>query len=233
MLRASQRARLGFKAGIRSALIIGGPVFVLMIVGPAVDLVFRRHWAFEWKFALIFSGAFGIAYGTFVFLNTFFKLKNLESLEDAFEEDQDTAADSDKVSGFVAMEYYWLILNRSFLVFIASDGLYGWKFEGAVDASNTSYFEPYAAMLHDPEFRKSPAALSKLARQRGSFYIPRNLVLSAEYDPAHKWGMGPIPHSGKLRLRLANGRTREFILMGSVDGDSIRQEVLSGVAAGV
>ncbi len=39
--------------------------------------------------------------------------------------------------GFLAMEYHHLILNRSFVLFIDPQGLYGCKFSGPVSAFGT------------------------------------------------------------------------------------------------
>jgi hypothetical protein len=48
------------------------------------------------------------------------------------------------------MEYYWLILNRSFVVYSYLEGLYGWKFSGPISARTPLFFRPFEHMTHDP-----------------------------------------------------------------------------------
>jgi hypothetical protein len=130
-------------------------------------------------------------------------------------------------SGFLAMEYYALILNRSFAIFVFPEGLYGCKFRGPVSASDPSYFQRYTGMLHDPWLVQSPNRLQELVKKRGNFFIPRSNILTADFVNKQKWGMGGIPHSGRIFLRLANGTSRELILLGSVEGEMIRRTILS------
>ncbi len=51
---------------------------------------------------------------------------------------------------------------------------------------------------------------------------------AVDYTPESKWGMGPIPHSGKLYLRTRAGKSREFILLGRQNGEAVRAAILSG-----
>ena len=78
------------------------------------------------------------------------------------------------------MEYYGLILNRTFVVFIAPEGLCGWKAEGPVGSANPAYFEPYADMPKDPELMQNREAVRKLSRLRGGFFIPRSDIVAAD-----------------------------------------------------
>lgn len=130
--------------------------------------------------------------------------------------------------GFVAMEYFALILNRTYVVFVTPDRLYAWKVRGPVTNWNPAYFLPYSKMLNDRKLRCSYEAVEKLANLRGGFVIPRSEVVSVEPVYKQKWGMGGIPHSGRIRVRLTSGRSREFILLGSVSPERIRQELLAG-----
>jgi len=54
-------------------------------------------------------------------------------------------------AGFVAMEYFALILNRSFLIFMTDEGLRGWKFSGSVTAQIPTFYRPFEELLDDPE----------------------------------------------------------------------------------
>lgn len=133
-------------------------------------------------------------------------------------------------TGFVGMQYYALILNRTFVVFISPEGIYGWKVVGIVAAGRGAfrYFEPYQQMLDDPSQMPSQEEICRLSSLRGGFFISRSSIVAVEFNPKRKWGMGGIPHSGRLEVKHASGRTAEFILLGKVDGGAIRQAVLSG-----
>jgi len=39
--------------------------------------------------------------------------------------------------------------------------------------------------------------------------------------------MGGIPHSGRILVSLSSGKSREFILLGSVYNDGIRDKMLA------
>jgi hypothetical protein len=130
------------------------------------------------------------------------------------------------LSGFVALECYGLILDRTFVVFIAPEGLYGWKAEGGLSTTRGMYFAPYANMLKDDELMRNHEAVRRLSRLQGGFFIPRADITSADVINKQKWGMGLVPHSGRIRIRIASGGSREFILLGSVDAKSIQQRIL-------
>jgi len=128
------------------------------------------------------------------------------------------------------MEYYFLILNRSFLVFTYPEGLYSWKFRGLVSSLTPLFFKPFEDILSDPELIPGSNEFKEMMEESGSFWIPRNEIATAEFVPALKWGMGPVPHSGKLYVRTTSGKSREFILLGSQDGGAVCAAVLSGVS---
>lgn len=135
--------------------------------------------------------------------------------------------------GFVAMEYYFLILNRSFLVFTYPEGLYGWKFSGLVSTLTPLFFKPFEDMLSDPELIPGSNEFKEIMKESGSFWFPRNEIAAADFVPGLKWGMGTVPHSGKLYVRTTAGKSREFILLGSQDGDAVRAAVLSGTSVAI
>jgi hypothetical protein len=137
------------------------------------------------------------------------------------------------LSGFVAMEYFWLILNRTYVVFIAPEGLYGWKVRGPVTNADRTFYEPYQEMLKDDEFMRDWQAIEKLSRLRGGFVIERMAIVSVEYNERQKWGMGGIPHSGRINVKLSDGKTREFILLGFAIGDELVNRMVAtlGVTA--
>jgi len=135
-------------------------------------------------------------------------------------------AQNSQLSGFVAMEYYALMLNRTFVVFVSPDGLYGWKAAGVVPAGVGDYFKHYSEMLKDPKVMHDIAAVRNLASLKGGFFIPRSEIRSAEFIAKPKLGMGGIPHSGRVLVSLTSGKSREFILLGKADGEHIRRLIL-------
>jgi len=64
--------------------------------------------------------------------------------------------------GFVAMEYFALILNRSYLVFITEAGLRGWRFRGVVSSLEPMFYENAEALLDDPDLAEGSARLKSL-----------------------------------------------------------------------
>jgi len=142
-----------------------------------------------------------------------------------------SASDRSKppVWGFVAMEYYWLVMNRTYVIFIAPEGLYGWLAQGPVAASNRTYFEPYQRMLQDERFMRNHTAIQKLSGLPGGFFIGRSEIASIADDDLKKWGMGELPHTGNIRVRLISGMTREFIVLGNVNTGRIRHKIISVV----
>lgn len=130
-------------------------------------------------------------------------------------------------AGFAAMEYYALILNRSFLVYVRKEGLYGMKFRGLVVSNEGTYFEPVLDLLDDPWFTPGSKTFQKVMKESGAnFFIPRADIVDVQFDSSPKWGMGQIPHAGKLKIRLRSGKYRKFVLLGDAYGDGIRRVIL-------
>ena len=132
-------------------------------------------------------------------------------------------------AGFVAMEYFALILNRSFLVYITDDGLRGWKFCGPVTAFSPQFYKPIEELLDDPEMEPGSEGFNDLMHGPDTFLIPYSAIRSVEFVGRTKWGMGSILHSGILSLGLTGDVRREFILLGFAYGDGIRDSIASKV----
>ena len=130
-------------------------------------------------------------------------------------------------AGFAAMEYYALIWNRSFLVYIHKEGLYGIRFAGAMTGNDPQFFQPALALLNDPWFTPGTPQFEKTMKEaRTNFFLPIVDIADVTFDGTEKWGMAKIPHSGKLRIRLKSGKPREFVLLGDAYGDGIRRYIL-------
>ncbi|AFM05447.1 hypothetical protein Fleli_3107 [Bernardetia litoralis DSM 6794] len=141
---------------------------------------------------------------------------------------------------FVAMEYYNLIMNRTFLVLILEDYLIGMKVNGLVSVENnndaiTSAITRSMSIqgdLENPYSYMKNSYLRKIENldiygaeilkiERANFKINRNEIESATYDERQKWGMGYYPHDGKVYIKMKNGKKKEFIIVGSQSGKEI------------
>jgi len=141
---------------------------------------------------------------------------------------------------FIAMEYYNLIMNRTFLVLILEDCLIGLKVngfisvEGGGDALTRSITKKMAIQddLQNPYSYMKSSYLRKienlniygediLKTEKPNFKINRNEIKNATYDKRKKWGIGYYPHDGKVYVKTKNGKKKEFIILGSQSGKEI------------
>lgn len=208
-----------------AALVFAGTL-VLVVLYSGIDVAFGSKWHFEVEDALLEAGTAAML--TFLMSVAFLadSRKAMAALADV-PVDNYSRRQSVSVTFFAAMEYHTLILNRSFVVFCCPDALYGWKFRDSVDASDPGYFYPVTTMLINNGVPSDLTAIRELANKKGGFIIPNSDIESVKYDPSSKWGMASIPHSGKLNLKLKNGKRRQFVLLGSVDGDELKEKIVA------
>lgn len=136
---------------------------------------------------------------------------------------------------FFAMEYYLGILNRTYQIFVTPTMIAG-AFVNSVMAAPPGlvddWFVPsiYAQKNLVEKYEEiSPYSENFKDQSRFfNFQYQKVDIKKAWYDPTMKWGMGTVAHSGKLNIRLASGRKREFILLGLQQGKEILQHLLSG-----
>ncbi len=139
---------------------------------------------------------------------------------------------------FVAMEYYWLILNRTFLILITDNDLIGIKVHGLIgveshdplvnslplaidgDLQNPySYISmKYIDRIKDTDLRSSDF----LKLDSSNFRMNRSDIIETTYDKQKKWGMGYYPHDGKVYIKTRDNMRREFIILGSQSGQAIK-----------
>jgi hypothetical protein len=144
---------------------------------------------------------------------------------------------------FSAMQYYALILNRTYKVFIADSMLCGAKVLGLVaspaapssDMSDAAYWAAtLSATLYD---RLDVTSRTFLRLNISNFQIKWADIVQIDYKPGKKWGMGNVPHSGRIVVRLKSGRSRELILLGEQNGEALKkildQAVISGAARAI
>jgi len=141
---------------------------------------------------------------------------------------------------FVAMEYYFLILNRTFLIIKTKDFLIGIQGNGLVSveggkdtltrqitsnlAIKGDLTNPYSYLKNKHLEKIADLDLidgSILEVNKTNFLIKTSDIKSATYNPAKKFGMGPYPHDGRVTIETYDNNKREFIILGNQSGESI------------
>ena len=143
----------------------------------------------------------------------------------------------------MAMEYYGLILNRTYLVILADNKLIGIVVNGLVSveshgkgaiisnqmAIKGDLTNPYAYIKKSyfDKIRNLDLFGEELLKaEKSNFRINTNDISNATYDSRKKWGMGNYPHDGKVYLETKNGKKREFIILGNQSGGDIANWLL-------
>ena len=142
---------------------------------------------------------------------------------------------------FVAMEYYWLILNRTFLILIADNELIGIKVHGPIGVESSDAMANLLPLAIDGDLQNPYSYISAkyvekikdidlksnefLAADRSNFRINKLDIIETSYDKSKKWGMGYYPHDGKIYVRTKDNRRREFIILGSQSGQNIKNKL--------
>jgi hypothetical protein len=232
MIDRSSVAGCAKNAALVAAIITVGCLIgvVLRGVGKRTPLPAGHVWFSLFGFAgLVFSAAFAL-----FFVWNVISAARAQPVRDILEDETpESELLSQPLYGFVAMEFYWLILNRTLMVFAAPSGLYGWKTNGPVSNGNRKYFEPYQEMLEDTEFTRDLPAIRKLADLPGGFIYPSSEIASITSDDRNQWGMGGIPHSGHVHVRLVSGMTRKLIVLGEVISDEVRDRIIARLGTGI
>jgi len=146
---------------------------------------------------------------------------------------------------FVALEYYWLILNRTYLVLLANQEIIGLKVGGAIaveagrdpltrtitsnlavkgDLKNPySYIKSsYAAKYLDTPLNSADI----LSLDKSNFAVPYREIQQITFDPTSKWGMGVYPHTGKIYISTSAGKKIELIILGNQSIKQVYQRVV-------
>ena len=220
----------------KSALLVAAIFCAATLVGGLIKGIGSRQpmpWLHPWAPFAAIGALFAGVFAVFFLWNLIGAIRAQPVYDILEEETPPSELLRYPVYGFVAMEFYWLILNRTFVVFIAPDGLYGWKTNGPVSNADKTYFEPYQEMLQDPDFTRDLPAVRKLAALRGGFIYPKAEIVAVTSDERRQWGMGGIAHSGHVYLRLASGSTRKLILLGEVIPDNVRDRMIASLGTRV
>jgi len=141
---------------------------------------------------------------------------------------------------FVAMEYYYLILNRTFLVIKTKGYLIGIQGNGLVSveggkdiltrqitsnmAIKGDLTNPYSYLKNKYVEKIADLNLidgSIIEANKTNFLIKTSDIKSAVYNPSKKFGMGPYPHDGRVTIETYDNKKREFIILGNQSGENI------------
>jgi hypothetical protein len=150
---------------------------------------------------------------------------------------------------FIAMEYYGLILNRTFLILLVESNFIGIVANGLISVKNNS--DPLNAFvtnrlavsgdLYDPHSYLNNNYLMKMEGvnlltddltkiRRANFRYSIDAIADIKYDARKKWGMGNYPHDGRIYMKLSSKR-REFIILGNQSGQAIANRIQSRVSS--
>lgn len=216
------------KAAARVAAIIFVCVIGISLIRALFSPIEPGKPHFDWNLTLRFSFLIGAVSFVALFVWTQATAAHAQPVVDILTEGVASADPATPAMfGFVALEYYWLVMNRTYVIFIAPEGLYGWLAQGPVAASNRAYFEPYQRMLLDEHFMRNPAAIQKLSSLPGGFFFNRSEIASVADDDRKKWGTGGMPHTGTIRVRLVSGISRDFIVLGHMPTGKITHKIAS------
>jgi hypothetical protein len=142
---------------------------------------------------------------------------------------------------FVAMEYYWLILNRTFLVLTTDTELIGIKVHGPIGVESSDALVNLLPLTVDGDLQNPYSYISAkyiekikdidlksndFLRANGSnFRINKSDIVEISYDKSKKWGMGYYPHDGKVYVKTRDDKKREFIILGAQSGQDIKNRL--------
>lgn len=147
---------------------------------------------------------------------------------------------------FVAMEYYWLVMNRTFLIILTKEKIIGIQGNSAISveggkdiltkqitksmAVRGDLTNPYSYLknkyLNQIEYDDLLDG-SILNKNKTNFIIDKRDVKNAYYDSSKKFGMGYYPHDGKVYIETYDNKKREFIILGNQSGQEIVNWILT------
>lgn len=127
---------------------------------------------------------------------------------------------------FLAMEYYLGVLNRTFEISIDGSGLHGAIVNYLMSTNNPRIFKArHTGNAYDllstsviARARRHPAGSEPFLKlSRFNFSFGKGAISKISYNPKRKWGMGTVPHSGRLFVTTSDGLQRELIVLGKPD----------------
>ncbi|MCJ7706902.1 MAG: hypothetical protein MUO38_04700 [Anaerolineales bacterium] len=136
---------------------------------------------------------------------------------------------------FLAMEYFGLMLNRTYAISATKTMVCGAKMFGAVGSPRSAlgihrWRDPrnFIDRKTQDKYRGvSPESPEFLAVNKDNFQIYCADIVGIAFSPKKKLSMGGIPHSGTITLEFKDRKPREFILLGDQDGAEIETKLRS------
>jgi hypothetical protein len=152
---------------------------------------------------------------------------------------------------FVAMEYYWLILNRTFLILMTKEYIIGIQGNGVIAVEGGKDFitglnctEPFVKNLAVRGDLSNPFSYLKekyinnikdedlmsnsfLINNKANFRINKKDIKNVYYDSNKKWGMSYYPHDGKVYIETFDKKKKELIILGNQSGQAIANWISS------
>jgi hypothetical protein len=131
------------------------------------------------------------------------------------------------------MEYYALILNRTYLLRVDAEKLEGRVCRGLVSVESgvgaarviTSSLAVHGN-LADPASYVDGTKVEK--QNRANFLLPLAEIAAVEYTSEKKWGMAYYPHDGRVFVTTPAGR-REFIILGAQSGREVSSRLKADI----
>lgn len=130
---------------------------------------------------------------------------------------------------FIAMQYWLTLFNRTYVVLVKDGMVCGGKIRGMsfspkTRQENKPWFDLKFYMTEEILNRyKGVDPLSDQFRSidRANFQFPSSKIVDAKFDPREKFGMGYVPHTGRLYLTPDRGRVKEFIILADQNGKQL------------
>jgi len=135
--------------------------------------------------------------------------------------------------GFIAMEYWMLLLNRIYLVtavegFLCGAKIRGTTFSPKTPQENKPWFDLKFYLTQEVVDRYrgvEPGSDKFMSLNRANFRLALSDLQGAEFDPRKKFGMGYVPHTGRLYVLRNRLQKREFMLLGDQDGNAVADQL--------
>lgn len=132
---------------------------------------------------------------------------------------------------FIALQYDWVLWSRRVKVYVLKDRLSVAKIGGGLDSPvfvSDPWYMPKFYVDHSYQVKYigvDPSSEEFLSIDKANYRIKQSDIVNVEYDPTNKWGMGAVPHSGKIWITTTNGHVHEFVLLGSQNGDLVKNMI--------
>ena len=152
-------------------------------------------------------------------------------------------------NNFVVMEYYRLILNRTFWVLFTKEYLIGVQVNNVIATESSmdlfSGFTTNIVLSHNivrgdlenpysylkaryiMEVASIDLMSDEFLKMNANFRINKEEIKTAYHKPQKKWGMGYYPHNGRVIIETQNGKKREFIILGNASGQQMTNKILA------